>query len=73
MSYCCYIPEATDMSTVRHGVALKRCCVRCIVIEEDIISGEMVVERSVWDTTMIRSVFCKLRRTIHGASRMEVK
>lgn len=35
------------MSEERHGVAVKRPFVRCMVTEEDIIDGQMVYERSL--------------------------
>lgn len=55
--YCFDIPEIKDVSAVRHNVVVKRHFVRCIVSEENIISGEKVGERSIKDTKMIRSLF----------------
>lgn len=55
VSYCCDIPEANDMSEVRHGVAVRRPFVRYVVPEEDIISGEKAFKRTVMESKMTRS------------------
>lgn len=53
--YCCNILEARDMSEMLHSFAVKRPCVRCVVIGEGINSGLMTGERSVRGSKMIRS------------------
>lgn len=42
------------MSPVRHGVAVKRIYVRCMVNVEDTIRGRMAYERSLKDTFVVR-------------------
>lgn len=41
VSYCGHVPEAKSISAMRRGDAVKRLCVRCMVIGEDVISGKM--------------------------------
>lgn len=48
------------MSAVRHGLAVKAPCVRCLVAGEHMVSDEMASERSVGNTNIIRSRFLKL-------------
>lgn len=45
------------MSVVRYGVAVQILRVRCMITRKNIISGEMVSDRSVKDTKMIKSLF----------------
>lgn len=48
------------MSAMRQKVSMKRLCVRCMVIGEDIISSVLTSERSVRKTKLLRSGFLKI-------------
>lgn len=61
VSYCCDIPEGKDISGVRHGVAVRRPCVRCMVTGEDIIAGRRSDIRSMEDTRRVRRIVCSGR------------
>lgn len=47
--YICDVPETQHMLDVRHGVLLKKPCVRYVLPGEDIVSSKMAGERSVGD------------------------
>lgn len=61
VSYCCDISEGKDISAVRHGVAVRRPCVRCMVTGEDIIAGRRSDIRSMEDTRRVRRIVCSGR------------
>lgn len=50
------------MSATRHGVAVNRPFVTCMVTGEDTISGEMAGERSMGKTERIRSCVLEIPR-----------
>lgn len=55
------------MSAVRHGVAVKRPCVRIMVTGADIVSGGMAGERFATKKKMNRSGFSKLATNSTGS------
>ena len=54
ISYCCDIPEAKDMTAVRHNLSTNRPCHRCLVTTSDLRKGAIGAPRSSRFTTWIR-------------------
>lgn len=67
------MPEAKNMSTVQHGVAMKRPCVGSMVREEDTTSGGIADERSARDAKINRSRFLEIAMRNTEASRLKMK
>ena len=55
MSYCCDIPEAKDMSAVRHNLNTKCPCHRCLVTHSDITNLSTGKQRLHTGTNWIRT------------------
>lgn len=75
--YCWAILEAKDMSRVLSGVAMNWTCVRLLVTEGNIVSGEMGGVRSMRGTKMIESSFTKTfeehHRSVEGENEVSVE
>lgn len=65
--YSCGIPKAKDSSAMRHCIAVKRLCVRCMVTGKNIISSEMAGERSVRKIRMINSRYMEISTSDKGS------
>ena len=55
ISYCCDIPEAKDMTAVRHNLSTNRPCHRCLVTTGDLRNGTIRQPRCFRFTKYIRS------------------
>lgn len=58
------VPEGRDMSTVRHGVTLKRHCISSTVTEHDILSWQLSIRRSRRDANTIEKSLLENCRNI---------
>ena len=59
ISYCCDIPEAKDMTAVRHNLSTNRPCHRCLATTTDLRNGTIRAPRSFRFTKYIRSTGTK--------------
>lgn len=54
-SYCCDIPEAKDIFSIRHGINTNRPCVNCLCTSDKMKKLEVDKARTIDDTAHVRS------------------
>ena len=59
ISYCCDIPEAKDMSAIRHNLVTNRPCHRCVITTKDLKLGSKAPPRTFRLTCFIRKKITK--------------
>lgn len=72
MSYCCDIPEAKDMSAVRHNLSTMRPCHRCFItclgIKQGCKAGPRTLRQTNWIRRMKKESGEKLKDLLKGFS-----
>ena len=69
LSYCCDIPEAKNLSAVKHGLMVNKPCIRCMCTADLFCSPTTAVPRHRNDTLHIRSKVKECDRLIIDADK----